>query len=182
LCHGLWLVGAVELLRGPAGRLLARPRAWRGVVAANGVAMTAFLWHLTAMLGVYGALLALRVPLPEPASGGWWAQVPLRIAAAAVVTALLVAAFRRFERPPVAARGPAAEPRTASGPLAALGVTLCLFGVLGLSMVGFDGLLKGHTAMLVAVRVSAPVAVLAAVVGWYLVEAVSGPARRARRS
>ncbi|MEV0277707.1 acyltransferase [Streptomyces sp. NPDC050610] len=179
LCHGLWLVGAVELLRAPAARLLARPRVWRGVVAANGVAMTAFLWHLTAMLGVYGAMLALRVPLPEPASGTWWAQVPLRIAAAAAVTALLVAAFRRFERP-AAARGPA-EPRTASGPVAALGVTLCLFGVLGLSTVGFGGLLEGRTAMLVAVRVSAPVAVLAAVVGWFLVEAVSGPARTRRR-
>ncbi len=76
LAHGLWLVGAVELLRAPAARLLARPRAWRTVVAANGVAMTAFLWHLTAMLGVYGALLALDVPLPEPATAAWWAQTP----------------------------------------------------------------------------------------------------------
>ncbi|NEC22447.1 acyltransferase family protein, partial [Streptomyces parvus] len=67
LAHGLWLVGAVELLRAPAARLLERPRVWRTVVAANGVAMTAFLWHLTAMFGVYGALLALDVALPEPA-------------------------------------------------------------------------------------------------------------------
>ncbi|MEU7041358.1 acyltransferase family protein [Streptomyces varsoviensis] len=179
LCHGLWLVGAVELLRGPAGRLLARPRVWRGVIAANGVAMTAFLWHLTAMLGVYGALIALRVPLPEPASGAWWAQVPPRLAVAAAVTALLVAAFRRVERP-TAARGLSA-PGPASGPLAALGVTLCLFGVLGLSMVGFGGLLEGRTALLVAVRVSAPVAVLAAVAGWFLVERAGGPARTPRR-
>ena len=46
---------------GRARAWLARPRVWRAVVAANGVAMTAFLWHLTAMLGVYGALLALDV-------------------------------------------------------------------------------------------------------------------------
>lgn len=80
LCHGLWLVGGVESLRGPARRWLRRPRVWRAVVAANGVSMTAFLWHLTAMLGVYGALLALGVRLPEPATGcggprcrcGWW--------------------------------------------------------------------------------------------------------------
>ncbi len=90
LCHGLWLVGAVEALRGPATRWLARPRVWRGVVAANGISMTAFLWHLTAMLGVYGMLLALDVPLPEPASAAWWAQVPLRLAAAAALTAALV--------------------------------------------------------------------------------------------
>ncbi|MGW0906821.1 acyltransferase family protein [Streptomyces sp. NPDC002853] len=167
LCHGVWLVGAVELLRGPATRWLARPRVWRGVVAANGVSMTAFLWHLTAMLGVYGVLIAADVPLPEPATAQWWTQVPLRMAAAVVLTALLVAAFRRFEKPVVAREstgGPGA------GPAAAVGVTLCLFGVLGLSMVGFGGLLEGRTAMLIAVRVTAPVAVGMALAGWLLVE------------
>ncbi|MWA11675.1 acyltransferase family protein [Streptomyces sp. BA2] len=167
LCHGVWLVGAVELLRGPATRWLARPRVWRGVVAANGVSMTAFLWHLTAMLGVYGVLIAADVPLPEPATGAWWAQVPLRMGAAAALTALLVAAFRRFEKP-VTEREFTRAP--GAGPVAAAGVTLCLFGVLGLSMVGFGGLLEGRTAMLIAVRVTAPVAVGMALVGWLLVE------------
>ncbi|MGP3922347.1 acyltransferase family protein [Streptomyces sp. 8N616] len=168
LCHGLWLTGAVELLRAPAARLLARPRVWHGVVAANGVAMTAFLWHLTAMLGVYGTLLALDVTLPAAATPAWWAQAPVRIAAAAVLTALLVAAFRRFERP--AAAGTGGTSRRASGPAAAVGVTLCLFGVLGLSMVGFGGLLEGRTALLIAVDVTAPAAVAMAVLGWLLVE------------
>ncbi|WP_405390308.1 acyltransferase [Streptomyces sp. NBC_01102] len=166
LCHGLWLVGAVELLRAPGARLVARPRVWRTVVAANGVAMTAFLWHLTAMLGVYGAMLALDIPLPEPATGAWWAQVPLRIAVAAGVTAALVAVFRTFERPVSAVPGRG----TRSGPLSALGVTLTLLGVLGLSMVGYGGLLEGHTALLIAVRVSAPAAVAMALGGWLLVE------------
>ncbi|WP_099127754.1 acyltransferase family protein [Streptomyces sp. ScaeMP-e48] len=172
LCHGLWLVGAVELLRAPAARLLARPRAWRTVVAANGVAMTAFLWHLTAMLGVYGAMLALDVPLPEPATAAWWAQTPLRLAFAAALTAVLVAAFRTFERPAAPATPPATAtaPGTGSAPLAALGATLCLLGVLGLSMVGFAGLLEGRTALLIAVPVSAPAAVAMTLCGWLLVE------------
>ncbi|MEU3303287.1 acyltransferase [Streptomyces sp. NPDC006678] len=174
LCHGLWLVGAVELLRGSGARLVARPRVWRTVVAANGVAMTAFLWHLTAMLGVYGALLALDVPLPEPASAAWWAQTPPRIAAAAVLTALLVAAFRTFERP----SPPRAASASGSGLLAALGITLCLLGVLGLSMVGFAGLLEGRSATLIAFPVTAPAAVAMALAGWLLVER-SG-ARRGR--
>ncbi|MFD8060495.1 acyltransferase [Streptomyces cyaneofuscatus] len=164
LCHGLWLVGAVELLRAPAARLLARPRAWRTVVAANGVAMTAFLWHLTAMLGVYGAMLALDVPLPGPATAAWWAQTPLRLAAAAALTAVLVAAFRTFERPAPTA------PVQGHGPLAALGATLTLLGVLGLSMVGFAGLLEGRTALLIAIPVSAPAAVAMTLCGWLLVE------------
>ncbi|MGW9249392.1 acyltransferase family protein [Streptomyces badius] len=175
LAHGLWLVGAVELLRAPAARLLERPRVWRTVVAANGVAMTAFLWHLTAMFGVYGALLALDVALPEPASAAWWAQVPLRLALAAALAAALVAAFRTFERPATPAPGGGHGPLAASrapgaGPLAALGATLCLLGVLGLSMVGFNGLLDGRTALLIAIPVSAPAAVAMTLGGWLLVE------------
>ncbi|WP_371579652.1 acyltransferase [Streptomyces sp. NBC_01314] len=175
LCHGLWLVGAVEWLRGPVGRWLERPKVWRAVVAANGISMTAFLWHLSAMLGVYGVLLALGVDLPAPASGAWWAQLPPRIAAAVVLTAVLIAAFRSFERP--AARSTTPRPPGSSrgstaysGPAATVGVVLCLFGVLGLSMVGFGGLFEGRTALLIAVQVSAPVAVAMTLVGWLLVE------------
>ncbi|MFJ3997645.1 acyltransferase family protein [Streptomyces parvus] len=169
LAHGLWLVGAVELLRAPAARLLERPRVWHTVVAANGVAMTAFLWHLTAMFGVYGALLALDVALPEPASAAWWAQVPLRLALAAALTAALVAAFRTFERPAAPAT-PGTPGSSGAGPLAALGATLCLLGVLGLSIVGFGGLLDGRTALLIAIPVSAPAAVAMTLGGWLLVE------------
>ncbi|GGV02891.1 hypothetical protein GCM10010275_47530 [Streptomyces litmocidini] len=165
LCHGLWLVGAVELLRGPGARLVARAGVWRTVVAANGIAMTAFLWHLTAMLGVYGAMLGLGVGLPAPASGAWWAQVLPRFLAAGLLTALLVAVFRRFEAPV-----PAAPATGEGGPLAALGITLALFGVLGLSLTGFGGLLDGHAATLIAVPVTAPAAVGLALAGWLLVE------------
>ncbi|GAA3063704.1 acyltransferase family protein [Streptomyces roseofulvus] len=169
LCHGLWLIGAVELLRGPGARFAARARVWRAVVAANGIAMTAFLWHLTAMLGVYGGMLALGVRLPAPATGAWWAQLPLRLAAAVLLTALLVAAFRRFEAPsPVPRAG-------GSGPLAALGIALALLGILGLSMTGFGGLLEGHTATLVAVELTAPAAVAMALAGWFLVDRPGRP-------
>ncbi len=168
LCHGVWLVGAVELVRAPITRWLDRARVWRGVVVASGVAMTAFLWHLTAMLGVYAAAFALRLPFPAPATAAWWAEAPLRIAAAAAVTAALVAVFRAAERPRTA-REPVGGGRAGVW-AAALGVTLCLFGVLGLSLVGFGGLLDGRTAVLVAVRISAPVAIAATALGWALVE------------
>ncbi|MFD0271863.1 acyltransferase [Streptomyces sp. NPDC127106] len=187
LCHGLWLVGAVELLGAPAARLLARPRVWRGVVAANGIAMTAFLWHLTAMLAVYAAQLALGMRLPEPASAAWWAQVPVRLLLAAALTGLLVAAFRRFEAPtptptPAPAAAPAAggpAPAAGSSPRAAAGITLCLLGILGLSMTGLGGLFEGHSATLVALPVTAPAAIAMALGGWYLVER-SAPSRRVR--
>ncbi|OKK16735.1 acyltransferase [Streptomyces sp. CB00455] len=176
LCHGMWLVGAVQLLARPATAWLARPRVWRGVVAANGVAMTAFLWHLTAMLGVYGLQLALGPDLPAPATAAWWAQVPVRILLATALTALLVGVFRRFEAPGRPA-GPGAAP--GNGPLAAAGTVLCLLGVLGLSTTGLGGLLDGHSATLIAFPVTAPAAIGMAVAGALLVER-SGPARRVR--
>ncbi|MFE3762960.1 acyltransferase family protein [Streptomyces sp. NPDC059104] len=183
LCHGMWLVGAVQLLARPAGAWLARPRVWHGVVAANGIAMTAFLWHLTAMLGVYAGQLLLGMALPEPATGAWWAQVPVRILLAAVLTALLVACFRRFEAPGAAARGAVSDAvrdeGPGSGPLAAAGITLCLLGILGLSMTGLGGLLQGHSAVLIALPVTAPAAIGMAVGGAWLVER-SGSARRVR--
>ncbi|MER7507239.1 acyltransferase family protein [Streptomyces lavendulae] len=179
LCHGMWLVGAVQLLARPAGAWLARPRVWHGVVAANGVAMTAFLWHLTAMLGVYAGQLLLGMTLPEPATGAWWAQVPVRILLAAALTALLVACFRRFEAPGAAARGAVREEGPGSGPVAAAGITLCLLGILGLSMTGLGGLLQGHSAVLIALPVTAPAAIGMAVGGAFLVER-SGSARRVR--
>ncbi|MGW6862316.1 acyltransferase family protein [Streptomyces xanthophaeus] len=174
LCHGMWLVGAVQLMAGPATVWLRRPRVWRGVVAANGIAMTAFLWHLSAMLGVYGVQLALGLDLPVPTSAAWWAQVPVRVLAAIALTGLFVALFRRFEAPAGAAAKAAPEataaPARASGPGAALGIALCLFGVLGLSMTGLGGLLEGHSATLVAVPLTAPAAIAMAVGGWLLVE------------
>ncbi|MFD7840633.1 acyltransferase [Streptomyces sp. NPDC059761] len=173
LAHGMWLVGAVELLKTPAAALLARPRVWRCVVAANGIAMTAFLWHLTAMLAVYAAQLGLGLRLPEPATAAWWAQVPVRLLAAAGLTGVLVAVFRRFEAP---GRGGG---RPGSGPRAALGITLCLLGVLGLSMTGLGGLLEGHSATLIALPVTAPAAIGMALGGWLLVERPAS-ARRVR--
>ncbi|MEU9802692.1 acyltransferase [Streptomyces sp. NPDC051000] len=173
LCHGMWLVGAVQLLARPAAAWLARPRVWRGVVAANGIAMTTFLWHLTAMLAVYALQLGLGLRLPDPTGAAWWAQVPVRLLLAAALTGVLVAAFRPFEASPRGAAGPG------SGPRAALGITLCLLGILGLSTTGLGGLLEGHSATLIAVPVTAPAAIAMALGGWLLVER-SGSPRRVR--
>lgn len=54
--------------------------------------------------------------------------------------------------------------------MAAVGITLALLGVLGLSLTGFAGLLDGHSAVLIAVPVTAPTAVGLALAGWLLVE------------
>ena len=98
-------LGVVLLLRPPAERLLARRAAWRVVVAANGVAMTVFTWHMTALVVAIGALAALGVRLGDEPTASWWATRPLWVLLPGAVLAALVAAFARFERPRAPAPG-----------------------------------------------------------------------------
>jgi hypothetical protein len=145
--HAIWLVGVVLLVREPATRWLARPRVWRAVVAANGLAMTAFLWHLSA---AFALVAAFGNAGGAPGSAGWWATRPLWLGAATLLTAVPVLVFRRFDtpRPTVIAGG--------SPGRAAAGAALCTLGVLGFSAVGLGGLLSGHTATLLVVPATAP--------------------------
>lgn len=164
LAHAVWLTGLVVLLRPHLRKWLKRPRAWAGVVAANGVAMTAFLWHLTALFGVLAVAPRLR-----SGSTGWWLTRPLIVAATVLGTAVLVAAFRRFEQPrPLPTRTPAA---------AALGAATSALGLLAISATGAVGILTGRTASLAGVPVSVPAAGLLLFVGALL---AGVPTRRRR--
>lgn len=171
--HAVWLTGLVLLLRPPSTRWLARARVWRVVVLGNMVAMTAFLWHLTAAFAAIAGTEALGLSGPPAGSMIWWLFRPAWLVALALITAALVVIFRRFEAPrPRSGRGPGA-PVVQDGPavrpgwhplLAGSGMAACTIGVLGLSAVGFGGLLEGRTAMVVVVPVGVPgaVALLAA--------------------
>jgi hypothetical protein len=154
--HSVWLIGLVALLRAPVSRWLRRPRVWRAVVAANGLAMTTFLWHLTALFVATTATLTLRLGQPAVGSLAWWLLRPLWITLLVLCTGGLVLAFRRADRPRPARvpddRGrPAARRRTAG---AVIGMVLCAVGVLGFSAVGFGGILAGRTATLVVLPVT----------------------------
>jgi hypothetical protein len=131
------------------------------VVLGNMLTMTAFLWHLTAAFVVIAGALAFGGLGAPTASAQWWAQRPLWLAAYALVTAGLVAVFRRFDSP-VSFEAP----RTRTGDIAAaFGGALCAVGVLGLSGVGFAGLLDGHEGRLLVISVTAPRALGMVVVG-----------------
>lgn len=91
-------LGLIVLLRDPADRWLHRPRPWRVVVAVNAVVLTTFLWHISAVLLLTGALDVLHLlPTPEVHSVAWllW-RVPWLIMLA-VVLAVLVAIFAPIE-------------------------------------------------------------------------------------
>jgi len=93
-----WQFGAVLALRSVGDRWLARPRAWAGVVAANGMAMTVYLWHLTAMVAVAGVVLPTGLmPHPPVGSAAWWLWRPLWVALLAAALVPLVRTFVRIE-------------------------------------------------------------------------------------
>jgi len=91
VCAILLARTAIERWARGAGR---RPVAWLA-----GRSVTVYLWHLTAMFTVVGLdLLVLHERLPEPWGVDWWASRPVWFGAFALVLAVLVRVFGRFER------------------------------------------------------------------------------------
>ena len=138
LAQGLALIGVAALLRGPMRRTLRRPALWRGVVTAGAFAMTAFLWHLTALLGVLLGMRALGLTQPEVGSASWWWTRPVWFLVLSVPLALLVAVFVRFDRGERAARAPVQESRAWVDPLSAVAAGVVVFGILMVSVTGVD--------------------------------------------
>jgi hypothetical protein len=95
----LWLVGLAMLARDPVRGWLAGTRPWMAVIAANGVIMTVFLWHLTAYLLAILLLWPLGIGHQTDTTVWWWASRPIWIAVPAVILAGFVALLGRFERP-----------------------------------------------------------------------------------
>jgi hypothetical protein len=182
LACSVWLIGLVVLARGPVSRWLRRPAVWRGVVTANGLAMTTFLWHLTAMFAASAVTLALGVDQPPVGSATWWLYRPVWIALLLVPTAALVTVFRRVDRPrPARVPSGGATTRRRWTPLAATGMALCTVAVLGFSAVGFGGLLAGRSATLVVLPVT-PLLSVALLAGGAALLRLTRPADRAPRA
>lgn len=98
---GLLQAGLLLALEEPLRRWLRSPRAWGAVVAVNARIMTIYLWHLTAMVLVIAASLALGgVGLGvEPLSGTWWLTRPLWWLVCGAATFAAVALLGRLENP-----------------------------------------------------------------------------------
>ncbi len=167
LAHAVWLIGLALLVREPVTRWLDNVRVWTAVVAANGVVMTVFLWHLTALFAGYGVWLWLGGHVAPAGSSLWWQTRPAWLAGFAVLCLVLVTAFRRVERPrPAPSGGPAPRLDPARSRVAAAGAAACCLGILGLSATGFGRILAGHSVTMVVLPMSVPVAVLLVFAGW----------------
>jgi hypothetical protein len=159
LTYSAWLLGLALLVRPAATRWLERGAVWRTVVAANGIVMTAFLWHLTAIVLVTGGLALVGAPVfPDVGTVGWWLlRVPFLLASGALLAGF-VATFGRWEEPVAGSVVPAPDRRAHRDSLAALGLAGALLGVLGFSVAGFAGVLSLRTTTLIAVPMSSAVA------------------------
>jgi peptidoglycan/LPS O-acetylase OafA/YrhL len=169
----VWQVALVMLARGPVSAWLARRGPWAAVVAAGSMAMTLYLWHLTALVALSGLVAAAGGPLPDPGTGLWWATRPLWLAVAALVLAPLALALSRLERPRRARPRPApAETRV--GRLAVvLGLALAALGLLGFVASGFTPLLGGGGRLL-GLRVGPLQDLLDLLAGAWLARAAAG--------
>jgi hypothetical protein len=93
------MIGAAMVFRPVGSRLLMRRRAWAAVIGVNTVIMTAYLWHLSAMVLAVLMIYPLGWPQPEAGTLAWWALRPLWLAILALFLIPFVAALGRFERP-----------------------------------------------------------------------------------
>ncbi len=143
LALGVLQVGLVRLCERPLRRWLERERPWAGTVLVNGIIMTLYLWHATAMVWIVGLahLLGGFGLGVAPGSAAWWLTRPLWLGACALVLALCVPVFGRFE---LGARtgAPAALPAW-QGVVGAAGVCTGL-AFLALNGIGAPGALGVH--------------------------------------
>lgn len=123
--------GLLSLGRGRLERWLQRPLVWRQVIVANGVVMTTYLWHMTALaLGVLGLMATGFFPQPAPASAEWWACRPVWIVALTGLTLPLVLLWAPVENRR-ARRTPLPSPTTALAATAGLTVALAYLALEG---------------------------------------------------
>ena len=142
--------GALLMVREPLTRWLQRPRPWRAVIVGGAVAMTAFLWHFTALIGVYAILWLSGVNMTDaPTHWRWWAIKGLLLVPFLGFAVLLVLIFRRFDRPPP--RAQVVGPARWRAALAAASAVCAIVGMLGFAVVGFRGVVSGYTGHIAGV-------------------------------
>jgi fucose 4-O-acetylase-like acetyltransferase len=100
LALGAAQIGLMMSLERPARRWLQGILPWTGTVMINGMIMTVFLWHSTAMMLVIGLgfLVWPEVFAVSPGTGPWWLFRPVWVVMFAAATVPFLLGFSRFER------------------------------------------------------------------------------------
>jgi fucose 4-O-acetylase-like acetyltransferase len=137
LALAVWQCGAMLLLEDAANRWLARARPWLGVVIANSMVMTFYLWNMSAVVLAAVILFPTGIaPQPEPLSASWWWLRPAWIVTCAICLAPLLFGFRWAERPTRVAAA-LARPGLAGIVQAVTGVAAAATGLMTLAWEAF---------------------------------------------
>lgn len=100
LVLGVTQAGLVLALEPMMRRALDGRRLWTATVLVNGLIMSVYLWHMTAMIAVYAGMLVGGFGLDfVPDTGLWWLTRPVYLAAFALCLLPIVILVQRFERP-----------------------------------------------------------------------------------
>jgi fucose 4-O-acetylase-like acetyltransferase len=86
------------LLRPAVSCWLERRAVWKVVVAANGIAMTVFVWHMTALLVAIKAMNTFGLDMLTRPTTAWWLQRPVWFVLPGLVLAGFVTAFSGIEQ------------------------------------------------------------------------------------
>lgn len=143
--------GFVLAAEGPLRRWLKRATPWTGTVLLNGMIMTIYLWHSTAMILMITAAAALGfLGLDsQPGTGEWWLLRPVWLLVYVLALAVLVPMAARFER----SNSPAT---VAPAWRQILGAVIACFGLALLAYFGLGGTVP--SAWVQGVAVLLPVA------------------------
>ena len=91
-------LGLVLLLRPRLDAWLQRRVAWRAVVAANGLAMPVFCWHMTALVAFLWLYERAGFALADRPTAAWWLTRPVWVIGPALVLAAGLVTLRRTQR------------------------------------------------------------------------------------
>jgi hypothetical protein len=142
--------GFILAAEAPLRRWLGRPAPWTLTVLLNGMIMTIYLWHSTAMIAVIGIAMLLGNPGLDlaPATGLWWLMRPVWFLVYLAMLAAYLPLVARFERLP----NPRTHARTARQ------ITGVAIACAGLALLAYLGLGGATPVTLQTVAVLAPCA------------------------
>lgn len=92
-------LGLALLARPWLSSWLRRRRVWRAVVAANGLAMPVFVWHMTALLAFLWLYQQTGSSPMAEASATWWLTRPVWVLGPGLILAAILAVLVRLRSP-----------------------------------------------------------------------------------
>jgi hypothetical protein len=141
LLFGLAYSCTAAALAPAVDRWLARSsRGWSVTIAANSIAMSVYLWHMTAAVLVAGVAMQLgSLPDVQPGTAGWWATKPVFLLLNLLVLVPIVKLVAPIEQRALLSGGRVWRGRTAS-----------MLAVAGLLSVSVKAWSSPHAPVLVA--------------------------------